>query len=267
MVTANPTVRTAQPPPAADAAPGSWSGPLTDRRLFLIAFVVALVIFGATDTGQIIFDTKLGVDLNAAEFLQRLWTLWNPLEWFGSLQDQYIGYAIPMAPFFLIGQLCHVPIWLIERLWLALLIAVGFTGMVKLARALGIGSNSSRLLAGTVFALWPTFTIAIGSTSAAALPGMVVPWALLPLIASVHGRTTPGRAAARSGLAIAAMAGVNAASTLAVLLLPALYILTHAKARQRIELGLKWGIAVIAATAWWLIPLLLQARYSFNFLP
>ena len=54
-----------------------------------------------------IFDTKLGVDIDAAEFLARLWPLWNPLEWLGTLQDQYIGYAIPMAPFFLIGQVLH----------------------------------------------------------------------------------------------------------------------------------------------------------------
>jgi len=256
-----------QLPGSPPSGPRTRSGPLADRWWFLIAFVIALVIFGTADTGRIVFDTKLGVDINAAEFLHRLWTLWNPLEWLGGLQDQYIGYAIPMAPFFLIGQLLHVPIWLTERLWLALLIAVGFTGMVKLARALGVGSHSSRLLAGAVFALWPTFTIAISSTSAAALPGMVAPWALLPLIAAVQGRCPPGRAAARSGLAIAAMAGVNAVSTLAVLLLPALYILTHTRARQRIALSLKWSIAVIAATAWWLIPLLLQGRYSFDFLP
>jgi arabinofuranan 3-O-arabinosyltransferase len=267
IATTIPTVRMPQAPASSRSGPWTRFGQLADRWWFLIAFVIALVIFGATDTGRIVFDTKLGVDINAAEFLHRLWTLWNPLEWLGSLQDQYIGYAIPMAPFFLIGQLLHVPIWLTERLWLALLIAVGFTGMIKLARALGVGSNTSRLLAGAVFALWPTFTIAISSTSAAALPGMVVPWALLPLIAAVQGRCNPGRAAARSGLAIAAMAGINAISTIAVLLLPALYILTHTKARQRIALSLQWSIAVITATAWWLIPLLLQGRYSFNFLP
>ena len=240
---------------------------LRDRWWFLIVFLVALSIFGATDVGRVIFDTKLGVDLDAGEFLARLWSLWDPLAWFGSLQDQYIGYAIPMAPFFAIGQLLHVPVWLIERLWLALLMAVGFTGMVKLARALRIGSEASRLLAGTIFVLWPTFTIVIGSTSAAALPGLMVPWAVLPLVSVTQGRTSTAKAVACSGLAVAAMGGVNAVSTLAVLLLPALYILTHSRGRQRVRLSLTWGAAVIAATAWWAIPLLLQARYSFNFLP
>src|SRR5215469_18160423 len=205
---------------------------LRDRWLVLLVLLVAFIIFSATDPGRIIFDTKLGVDINAGEFLGRLWSLWNPLEWFGSLQDQYIGYAIPMAPFFLAGQLLHVPIWLIERTWLALLVMVGFMGLLKLARALQVGSDATRLLAAAVYVLWPTFTIVLGSTSAAALPGLVVPWAVLPLVSAIQGRSRGGQAVARSGLAIAAMGGVNAVSTLAVLLLPALYILTHTKHRQ-----------------------------------
>ena len=91
-----------------------------------------------------IFDTKLSVDMDPAAFYARLWQLWNPLKWFGTLQNQAVGYAMPMAPFFLAGQLAHVPVWLIERLWLSLIIAVGFCGLVKLASALGIGSPASR---------------------------------------------------------------------------------------------------------------------------
>src|ERR1700722_5195142 len=188
-----------------------------DRFWFAVVFVAALVVFSATEPGRMVFDTKLGVDIRAGDFLTRLWSLWNPLEWFGSLNDQYIGYAIPMAPFFLVGQLLHVPVWLIERIWLSLLIAVGFIGMVKLGRALWIGSDGTRLVAGAVFALWPTFTIALGPTSAAALPGLIAPWAILPLVPAMRARTGPVQAAARSGVAVALMGGVNAASTLAVL--------------------------------------------------
>jgi arabinofuranan 3-O-arabinosyltransferase len=240
-------------------------GPPSLRWLLLI-WLLALIVFAATDPGRMIFDTKLGVDIDAAGFYARLWPLWNPLEWFGTLQDQYIGYAIPMAPFFLAGQLLHLPIWIIERLWLSLLVAVGFWGMVRLATALRVGSGRSRLLAGLVFALWPTFTIVIGSTSAAVLPGVLAPWAVLPLISAARGRS-PAVAAARSGIAVLLMGGVNAVSTLSALVLPALFILTSTRGRQRISLCLWWGAAVVAATAWWLIPLLLDARYSFNFLP
>jgi arabinofuranan 3-O-arabinosyltransferase len=245
---------------------------LRDRWCFPAVFLIGLLVFVSTDTGRMIFDTKLGVDIDAAGFLARLWQLWNPLEWFGTLQNQYIGYAIPMAPFFLLGQLAHVPVWLIERLWLAVLITVGFAGLVRLARALGVGTDGTRLLAGAVFVLWPTYTVVIGSTSAGTLPGLIVPWATLPLVGAVplparKAWRPAGRAVALSGLAVAAMGGVNAASTGYVLVLPALFIIVKASGRLRLSLLAKWAAAVLAGTAWWLIPLLLQGRYSFNFLP
>jgi arabinofuranan 3-O-arabinosyltransferase len=248
-----------------EAAPSPWAA--SSRRWFLVVWLIALIVLAANDRGRMIFDTKLGVDIDAARFYARLWPLWNPLEWFGTLQDQYIGYAIPMGPFFLIGQTLHLPIWFIERLWLSLIIAAGFWGMTRLATALRIGSESSRLLAGVVFVLWPTFTIVIGSTSAAALPGLMAPWAILPLISGLRGQRSLIVSCARSGVAVLLMGGVNAVSTLAVLLLPGLYILTHAHGRRRVATFGYWGVAVAAASAWWAIPLLLQGHYSFNFLP
>ncbi|MGH3176091.1 MAG: alpha-(1-_3)-arabinofuranosyltransferase domain-containing protein, partial [Streptosporangiaceae bacterium] len=155
-------------------------------------------------------------------------------------------------------------------LWLSLIIAVGFAGLVKLAEALGIGSPASRLLAGLVFALWPTFTIVIGSTSSAALPGMLAPWAVLPLTTAVRGVQARGGvvwAAARSGAVVLCMSGVNATVTIEALLLPGLFILTYARGRRLVSLGLCWAAAVATASAWWALPLLLQGKYAFNFLP
>jgi arabinofuranan 3-O-arabinosyltransferase len=240
---------------------------LRDRWCFLGVFLISLLVFISADTGRMVFDTKLGVDIDAAGFLARLWQLWNPLEWFGTLQNQYIGYAIPMAPFYLLGQLAHVPVWVIERLWMATLVTVGFAGVVRLARALGVGTDGTRLLAAAVYVLWPEFTIVIGSTSVSALPGLVLPWAVLPLVGAVRGDRPAGRAAALSGLAVAAMGGVNATVTGYALIVPALFILIQARGRLRISLLARWLVAVLAGAAWWLIPLLLQGRYSFNFLP
>ena len=231
--------------------------------VWLGAFVVLL----ANDPGRMFFDTKLSVDLDPSSFYAGLWHLMNPLTDFGALNNQAVGYAVPMAPFYLAGHLAHVPVALTERLWLSLIIAVGFGGLVKLAGALGIGSPASRVLAGLVFALWPTFTIVIGSTSSAALPGMLAPWAVLPLVTAVRG---PGRvvwAAARSGAVVLCMSGVNATVTIDALLLPGLFILTYARGRRLAALALCWAGAVVMATAWWVLPLLLQGRYAFNFLP
>ena len=60
------------------------------------------------------FDTKLGVNIDPVGFYERLWHLWNPLEWLGSLQDQYIGYAFPMGLFYLTAHALHVPVWVAD---------------------------------------------------------------------------------------------------------------------------------------------------------
>ena len=235
-----------------------WAG-----LVWLVAFLVLL----ANDPGRMFFETKLSVDLDPAGFYASLWHLMDPRNTFGALNNQAVGYAAPMGPFYLAGQLAHVPVWLTERLWLSLIIAVGFAGLVKLAEALDIGSPASRLLAGLVFALWPTFTIVIGSTSSAALPGMLAPWAVLPLTTAVRGPGGVVRAAARSGVVVLCMSGVNATVTLEALLLPGLFILAYARGRRLVSLAVCWGGAVVLATAWWVLPLLLQGKYAFNFLP
>src|SRR5580698_7402596 len=227
----------------------------------------AFVVLLANDPGRMFFDTKLSVDLDPAGFYASLSHRMDPLNTFGALNNQAIGYAVPMAPFYLAGHLAHVPVWLIERLWLSLIIAVGFGGLVKLAEALGIGSAASRFLAGLVFALWPTFTIVIGSTSATALPGMLAPWAVLPLTTAVRGRGGVVGPAVRSAAVVLLMGGVNATVTLDALLLPGLFILTYARGRRLVLLAACWAGGVVMATAWWALPLLLQGKYAFNFLP
>src|SRR5262249_36577034 len=42
---------------------------------------------------------------------------------------------------------------------------------------------------------------------------------------------------------------------------------TQLRGRRRVRLAALWAGAVVLATAWWLVPLLLQAKYSYNFLP
>jgi arabinofuranan 3-O-arabinosyltransferase len=236
-------------------------------RWSALVWLGAFVILLANDPGRMFFDTKLSVDLDPGGYFASLAHLMDPLNTFGALNNQAIGYAVPMAPFYLAGHLAHVPVWLIERLWLSLIIAVGFGGLVKLAEALGIGSPATRFLAGLVFAAWPTFTIVIGSTSAAVLPGMLAPWAVLPLTAAVRGPGGVVWPAARSGAVVVFMSGVNATVTIDALLLPGLFILTYARGRRLVTLALCWAGAVAMASAWWALPLLLQGKYAFNFLP
>jgi arabinofuranan 3-O-arabinosyltransferase len=257
--------------PAAAGPAGREAPGIPVLRSFALVWLVTLVVLLVTHPGRMVYETNLFVDIDPSGFLASQWHLWNPLNTFGTLNDQAIGYVVPMAPFYLAGQLAHVPVWVTERLWLSLIFTVGFTGVVRLAGALGIGSSASRFLAGLVFALWPAFTIVIGSASASVLPGMLAPWAVLPLVAATRDRDLNWRgavgSAARSGIVVLCMGGVNAVVTIEALLLPGLFIVTHARGRCLFWLAGCWAAAVVVATSWWSLPLLLQGKYGFNFLP
>ncbi|MDK1473934.1 alpha-(1-_3)-arabinofuranosyltransferase family protein [Streptomyces sp. 549] len=242
--------------------PESEEKPRSRRWLFgfyaavLLAFVIAA-------PGNMTFETKLGVATDPWKFLGDLGQLWSDGAGFGGIADQYIGYVFPMLPFYALADLLQIPVWLAERLWVSLVVAAAFWGALRLAERLRVGSPGTRLLGAAAYALWPTFTIIVGSTSAGALPGAVLPWVLLPLASA----TLSARSAAiRSALVIPFMGGVNAASTLAALLPAGLYILSRTGSR-RTGLLVWWVPGVILATLWWVVPLLLLGSYGEDFMP
>lgn len=255
------------PPPAAVRptadAPEPGRGPRSKRWL-LGFWAVVFVLFLAVQPGRMTFDTKLGVAVDPWRFLSDLGQLWQGQSGFGGIQNQYVGYTWPMLPFYGLADLVQLPVWFAERLWLSLIVATAFRGALRLAERLNIGSSGSRLLGAVAYALWPTFTVVVGSTSAAALPGALLPWVLLPLL---NDRISARSAALRSALVIPFMGGVNAASTLASLLPVGLYLLSRPNGPRKRKLITWWVPGVILATAWWVVPLLVLGVYGENFLP
>ncbi|MER7621046.1 alpha-(1-_3)-arabinofuranosyltransferase family protein [Streptomyces sp. NPDC126503] len=252
--------RVPQPGPKPSEAFGDPRG----RRLLFGFWAVVLVSFLAVSPGKMTFETKLGVALDPWRFIGDLGSLWNGNVGLGGIANQYIGYAFPALPYYALMDLLQVPVWLAERLWLSIIVTAAFWGALRLAERLGVGTPASRVVGAVVYALWPTFTIVIGSTSAAALPGAVLPWVLLPLTSA---KASPRTAAARSALLIPFMGGVNAASTLAALLPVGLYLLSRPPGRRRRALLGWWIPGVVLATVWWVVPLLLLGRYGENFMP
>lgn len=217
------------------------------------------------DPGRIAADTKLDLVVNPAGLLARALDLWEPLGFLGQLTNQGYGYLFPLGPFYVVGDLLAVPDWVVQRLWWSTLVVVAFLGIVRLARLLGVAGFAPRLIAGLAFALGPRMVTELGVLSVEVLPYAVAPWVLIPLVA-VAGGGSYRRAAAWSGLAVLAAGGVNAVASAAVLPLAAWWILTRFTGRARWILAGWWSAAVVAATLWWALPLLILGRYSPPFL-
>ena len=254
------------------------------ERIRVTAFCLLLLVLPFVSApGDLISDTKLDLAINPARFLARALTLWDPTQ-FGQLQNQAVGYLFPMGPYFLLGKLAGLPPWVIQRLWIGTVLIAAFLGTFWLARRLGIGTPWTRILGGLCYAASPMALSLAGVESALFLPAAMLPWVLLPLAGpAFRGRGgqvgVPGtgrrgstalarlRAVARSGLAVAACGGTNAAATLPILVVALLFILFRSGPAPRWRVLAWWLPAVALATVWWAVPLLLLGKYGVSFLP
>ena len=231
--------------------------------LLVVSGVLTLALF-VQERGRVVSDTKLDLVLDPGRFLTRSLDLWDPAASFGRLQNQAVGYWFPMGPFFWLGDVLGVPMWVVQRAWWSLIVLAALWGLVKLAEALDLGTPASRLIGATAFAIGPGVLIELGTRSPNVVPLALVPLALLPLVHGARGGS-PRRAAALSALVVLAMGGINAAVTGAALLVPLLFLLTRAAGPRRRALLGWWVASVALVTSWWWGPLLLQQRYGFEF--
>ncbi|MBD8869683.1 alpha-(1-_3)-arabinofuranosyltransferase domain-containing protein [Nocardioides donggukensis] len=243
-----------------DAAPTSRTG------LRLTAGCVLLVGLAFIQSpGYLVSDTKFDLAVDPWGFLQRATHLWDGAGAFGQLQNQAYGYLWPMGPFFGIGDLVDLPGWVVQRLWLAVVLCVAFVGTALLCRALGVRSDAAMILAGLAYATSPRLLSTLGPISIEAWPSAVAPWVLLPLVVGSE-RGSPRRMAMLAGLAVAMVGGVNAAATFAVLPLGVVWLLTRSRGPRRRSLMLWWPVFTALGTLWWLLPLFLLGQYSPPFL-
>ncbi|MGC0365836.1 arabinofuranan 3-O-arabinosyltransferase [Rhodococcus sp. 27YEA15] len=249
--------------------------PLSRRWLFG-ASVVAFLLAFLQSPGLITADTKYDLTQNPFGFLERASHQWSSQAPLGQVQNQAYGYFFPHGPFFALGELAHVPPWIVQRAWWALLLIVGFWGIVRLAEVLGIGSSSSRIIAAIAFTLAPRVLTTLGSISSETLPMMLAPWVLIPVVVafapmhrsgSSHDRkTAQWKLAAQSGLAVALMGSVNAVATAAACLVAVIWWLSHKPNRTWLTFTAWWALFVTLGTLWWIVPLLLLGKVSPPFL-
>ncbi|ULE35568.1 alpha-(1-_3)-arabinofuranosyltransferase [Mycobacterium sp. IDR2000157661] len=246
------------------------------RRWLWVVTAAALLLTFAQSPGQISPDTKLDLTANPLRFLARAFNLWNSELPFGQAQNQAYGYLFPHGTFFLLGDVLGLPGWVTQRLWWALLLVVGFWGLLRVAEALGIGSPASRILGAVAFALSPRVLTTLGAISSETLPMMLAPWVLLPVILALRGTGGTGGVgistgrirvlAARSAVAIALMGAVNAVATLTGCLAAVIWLLCHRPNRLWWRFVAWWALCITLAVLWWVVALVLLGRVSPPFL-
>ncbi|MFW0783104.1 alpha-(1-_3)-arabinofuranosyltransferase [Gordonia sp. CPCC 206044] len=244
------------------------------RRGVVVAALCALIISFLQSPGRVAADTKLDLTADPVGFLARAAHLWTPNAPMGQVQNQAYGYFFPHGAFFVLGDVLAIPPWVVQRLWWALLLVVGFVGIVRLAEAMRIGSSGSRVIAGIIFVLSPRVLTTIGSISSETLPMVLAPWVILPLV-RVFDRSDGRlwRPALQSAAAVALMGAVNAVATLAALGVAVLWWVLHVPALRAgvptarwWRFGAWWALGLVMACAWWLVPLLILSRVSPPFL-
>ena len=246
------------------------------RRWLWVAAAAALILTFAQSPGKISPDTKLDLTANPVRFLARAFNLWNSELPFGQAQNQAYGYLFPHGAFFLAGDVLGLPGWVTQRLWWALLLTIGFWGLLRVAEALAIGTPTSRVIAAAAFALSPRVLTTLGAISSETLPMMLAPWVLLPVILALRGAAGAATSsssrgsvrilAARSALAIALMGAVNAVATLTGCLAAVIWWASHRPNRLWLRFTAWWLSCAVLAVLWWVVALFMLGRISPPFL-
>ncbi|MFM8861234.1 MAG: alpha-(1-_3)-arabinofuranosyltransferase family protein [Acidimicrobiia bacterium] len=234
---------------------------MTPRRWIVLAAVPLLLGVLAQRFGETFYLTRMERVLDPLTMARRGIEFWNPYWDMGLPQYTQNGYWLPYDLWFGAAHLLHIPPWIAERVFVGGLLTMALWGFVRLADTLRIGRSITRIVAGLAYATMPVILSRVGWQTPFAMGTILLPWVLVPL-ARPSANDTPRRAAARSAVAVALMGGANATVTLAALIAPLVFLLTRVRSCARTRLIVWWMAAVLAVSMWWIVGLLLFARFG-----
>lgn len=191
---------------------------LTLAPLALVAYVPLLL----TARDQIAADTKTYLYLDPSRLLSRAWSMWDPNIGLGTVTHQNLGYLWPMGPWFWLFEQLSVPDWVAQRLWVATIMFAAGSGLVFLARTLGLDRSWVLLAGALVYELSPYVL-----HYAARISVLLLPWAALPwLVALVQRSLRNGgwRDPALFALVVLTVGGVNATALVLAGIGPLLWV-------------------------------------------
>lgn len=234
--------------------------PLDVIALALIAYVPFLL----SSPGSVAGDSKQSLLLDPARFLARAPFLWDGSFAAGTVTHQNLGYLWPVGPFFWLGDLIGLPVWVTQRLWMGTLTFLAALGARWLLRHLGVGRLGA--LAGALLYALSPYQLAYVSR----LSVLLLPWAGLPWIVELT-----RRAVARGGwrhpaliaLVVATVSSINASAVLLIAPGPLLVLLAHGAGGRRqgaeaLRTAVRIGALTLPICAWWLAGLRVQGAYG-----
>jgi len=248
------------------ASPGDWWW-----RSIGVAVLAGLAYAPllAVRPGVVTPDTKTYLYLDPGRFLAQVAFMWNPTVGLGTVTHEYIGYLLPMGPFFGVLAWLHVPIWVAQRLWLgSILLAAGW-GILVLSRALHL-RGPGPIVGALAYMLSPYFLQYAGRISVILLPWAGLPFLMAFTILAV--RRGGWRMPALFALVIALVSGINATAIIYVGIAPILWIvyavvvLREATWRRALGAALRIGVLSLFACLWWIAGLMVEAGYGVNVL-
>ncbi len=234
-----------------------------------VAGLAAYVPFLAVRPGEVTPDTKTFLYLDPTRFLSQAAFMWNPTVGLGTVTHEYIGYLLPMGPFFAAFHVLGVPLWVAQRLWIGSILFAAALGVLYLSRILGL-SGPGPIVAALAYMLSPYFLQYSGRISV-----ILLPWAGLPFMLGltiVALRRGGWREPALFAVVVALVSGINASSIIYVGVAPVLWILfavvvlRESTWRHALATTLRIGALTIGASVWWIAGLQVEAAYGVNVL-
>jgi len=221
---------------------GSW--------LFLVVWPIVAVL--ASEPGRLNADTKYDLVGNPARLMRVALSTWDETRLGGWIPQQYAGYLWPSGPIHWLLQ--PLPDWVVQRLWLAVLVIVAGLGVRYASRHLGLSAGAATV-AGVVYQISPYTVPYLSRTSAMLLPWALCGWILAAAVLATR-RPAP-RWLAVLALLFATAGGVNTTALLMVTPLPVLWFIAAARngdisglRAAMLSMGTAVGSALVAA---WLV--------------
>src|SRR5262245_31933032 len=183
----------------------------------------------------------------------------------GWVTHQTIGYLWPLGPWYWVMDRLGVPVWVAQRLWIGTLVFAAATGILVLARLLRV-SWPGAVVAAALYGLSPYLLGYVNRTSVLLSPWAGLGWMVAMTILAA--RRGGWRWPAAFALVVATVGGVNATALVLCGLAPVLW-LAHAAwisheipVRRVLATAGRIAVLTVAASAWWIVALAVQARYG-----